>query len=455
MKKWFSFLLLFLFYNSYGQCDAVVTLRSQIEVNNFSNNYPGCTTIRGLLVSGDDITNLNGLSQLTAVTELVSIRSSTSSPTDGIMDYPLTDISGLNNLTSVGGKVIISDLKNLSTSSIFRNLTSAGGIQILGLTPPVVSGFYNLLTIGEITITSSTLIEFSGFTFLSNCNQIYISNNPLLHSIGGFVNLTLISDLCKINGNPNLIALPSMPNLIEITGYFEINDNDFLIDLKGVENLTKVGRFLILNNNNLTNLDGVDNLSSIGDGIQIESNPLLTNLKDLSNVITVNADNDGTNSIGIINNALLNSLTGLENISTSSIGSVIIHDNSNLSACSISNFCQKIVSDGGTQNFIGFGNNAVGCNSGQEISNACKVLSVMENDPENTLEIYPNPVKNKLYLKNALNDSAVSILDLMGRTHLYSSVTNQSVDVSKLANGIYLLIVNTDKGVVKTKFIKQ
>ena len=40
-----------------------ITFNWQADVDNFQNNYPGCTQIQGdVTMSGSDITNLNGLS---------------------------------------------------------------------------------------------------------------------------------------------------------------------------------------------------------------------------------------------------------------------------------------------------------------------------------------------------------------------------------------------------------
>jgi ELWxxDGT repeat protein len=75
----------------------------------------------------------------------------------------------------------------------------------------------------------------------------------------------------------------------------------------------------------------------------------------------------------------------------------------------------------------------------------------------NNLEIYPNPVQNELFIELEEGQiTALSIFDLSGR--LVKSITKytaKSVDVSGLQQGMYILKVQTTKGVSATQFIKQ
>lgn len=72
------------------------------------------------------------------------------------------------------------------------------------------------------------------------------------------------------------------------------------------------------------------------------------------------------------------------------------------------------------------------------------------------LEIYPNPVSDVLYIKNAKLGASYSIVDMAGRV-LNNDVikdTTQQIDVSKLPSGIYLLKIN-DSTVTQSRFVKQ
>lgn len=45
-----------------------ITFTTQEQIDNFQSNYPGCTDIMGtVLIEGNNITNLDGLSVITSV----------------------------------------------------------------------------------------------------------------------------------------------------------------------------------------------------------------------------------------------------------------------------------------------------------------------------------------------------------------------------------------------------
>ncbi|WP_262733342.1 T9SS type A sorting domain-containing protein [Gaetbulibacter sp. NE] len=74
---------------------------------------------------------------------------------------------------------------------------------------------------------------------------------------------------------------------------------------------------------------------------------------------------------------------------------------------------------------------------------------------QNTFNIYPNPVKNKLYVKSLNNESYnVSVYDILGKNVVNSTISpNNPLDVSSLYNGIYIIKF---EGHNKTfKFVKE
>lgn len=91
------------------------------------------------------------------------------------------------------------------------------------------------------------------------------------------------------------------------------------------------------------------------------------------------------------------------------------------------------------------------------INNPSSALSIID---DNKLRIYPNPVLNELNLSVdvAFSKAEISILDLQGRNLITKLIANsgfQSIDVSNLSNGVYLLKVAADGKVLNTKFIKK
>ncbi|WP_051220613.1 T9SS type A sorting domain-containing protein [Flavobacterium filum] len=76
-------------------------------------------------------------------------------------------------------------------------------------------------------------------------------------------------------------------------------------------------------------------------------------------------------------------------------------------------------------------------------------------DNANTLVIYPNPVDEVLHIQstNFRTINAVKIYDLQGK--LVKEATNETINVSSLAEGLYIVKVETEEGEFSKKFIKK
>lgn len=72
------------------------------------------------------------------------------------------------------------------------------------------------------------------------------------------------------------------------------------------------------------------------------------------------------------------------------------------------------------------------------------------------LQLYPNPVKDRLNLNldNDIDSSSISILDINGRQISNFETNQNAIDVSRLKSGIYFISILTTKGFVTKKFIK-
>ncbi|WP_177169156.1 T9SS type A sorting domain-containing protein [Flavobacterium terrigena] len=67
------------------------------------------------------------------------------------------------------------------------------------------------------------------------------------------------------------------------------------------------------------------------------------------------------------------------------------------------------------------------------------------------LKMYPNPTKNNLFIETALNsDINVSIVNMLGKEIINTKVTNNTVNVSNLTSGIYIVKI-TEEGKISTK----
>jgi hypothetical protein len=72
-------------------------------------------------------------------------------------------------------------------------------------------------------------------------------------------------------------------------------------------------------------------------------------------------------------------------------------------------------------------------------------------------EIYPNPASGWLYLKKLPLNTTAFVCDLTGKVLLRDKLTagQAEIDLQKLAAGIYLLKLQSEKGTVVKKFVKH
>ena len=84
----------------------------------------------------------------------------------------------------------------------------------------------------------------------------------------------------------------------------------------------------------------------------------------------------------------------------------------------------------------------------------CENLSIVDNDFELDVTIYPNPTDNYLFIEGNVNPVSISIYNLLGAKVIAKSNTDK-IDVSELSKGVY--IINISDGVSQTnrKFIKN
>lgn len=215
-----------------------VIFTTQTEVNNFLAQYPNCTQINGnLTIEGWDVTNLSNLGSLNSITGNLNMYLVNSS----------ASLTGLQNITSVGGRVYIEFQR--PNVDYLSGLTSVGGLVVAG------AGITNLNGLSNITGHIPGNLE--------------VFNNPL-NNLTGLNNITSV-------GNDLLISF-----------------SNNLVDLTGLNNITSVGKSLTIHfNNNLTSLNGLNNLTTIGDinlnnsGFSLRGNPLLTNISALENVSNI------------------------------------------------------------------------------------------------------------------------------------------------------------------------
>jgi hypothetical protein len=77
---------------------------------------------------------------------------------------------------------------------------------------------------------------------------------------------------------------------------------------------------------------------------------------------------------------------------------------------------------------------------------------------QNNLFVYPNPTTGKFTITNyKLRISNVEVFDIYGRnvSNLISHSSNHQMDISNLPAGIYFVKMNTEKGIIVKKIVKQ
>jgi len=73
----------------------------------------------------------------------------------------------------------------------------------------------------------------------------------------------------------------------------------------------------------------------------------------------------------------------------------------------------------------------------------------------NNIKIYPNPAKDKIFIKSELLIKKVEIYSSTGTLLLSDNNFNGKISVSSLLKGIYLVRVYTDNGITISKIVKK
>ncbi|MFK7830160.1 MAG: hypothetical protein AB8B57_10310 [Congregibacter sp.] len=216
-------------------CSATdITLTTQAEVDAFQADFGNgdiCSVVEGnLAISGQGITNLDGLSAITRVNHNLNV----------FGNPALSNINGLGALTSVSGNLDFRDNNALTGLDGLGALTSVGGSVNLQL--------------------NSVLSNLDGLGALANVSILFIFDNDALTNLDG------------------LGALTSMSVLF-------IFDNDALTNLDGLGALANVANLVVEQNDSLTNLDGLGAINRVTNLLEVQQNNALTNCAALAPVL--------------------------------------------------------------------------------------------------------------------------------------------------------------------------
>ena len=192
------------------------------------------------------------------------------------------------------------------------------------------------------------LTDLGDFSVLQSIGGSFIArSNARLTTLGDFPVLQTVGGYFEVYANSNLTTLGDFSVLQSIGGDFYVQNNDKLTDLGDFPALDSIGGFFdVFGNNQLTTLGDFPDLQTIGSYFVVEINARLTTLGNFSNLTSIGR--------GYVSDL------GRNNIS------IWIAGNSSLSDC----YVLTEFLPGGAHAVSGeiyINDNAVGCNSGDEI----------------------------------------------------------------------------------------
>ena len=85
-------------------------------------------------------------------------------------------------------------------------------------------------------------------------------------------------------------------------------------------------------------------------------------------------------------------------------------------------------------------------------------ITGIEDKLANNVSIYPNPVKDRLYIETESEIEDIVVFDIYGRHQVTESPSHQemiSIDISNLNSGVYFVKINTANGNIVKRFVKE
>ncbi len=417
-----------------------ITFSSQQQIDLFQNLFPDCIEIVGDLkigaYSGTDITNISGLSQLTSIGGDLLVWNNNN----------LTSLTGLENVeaNSIGGLGIYNNLSltTCEAQNICDYLTSPNGTV----------NIYN----NAVGCNSPQDIAFACGNALSCLpfGNYYFYSQADIDNFGNYADCSELEGTVRISGI-DINNLNGLNSVASCNGDLFISENSILADLSGFDNLASIGGdFTLENNPALVNLSGLGNLETISEKFRIVNNDSLVNFMGADSLSSIGE------YIDINDNDALASLIGLENLSF--IGGVLeIKNNNSLSICAITSICDYLTSPNGAVNIY---NNAPGCNSIQQVQDSCNITSVEKEKINSDLTISPNPTNDQAILSLNLSTSAsvnIWLCNTAGICLKSWQFSNEQpgnkeliLDLKETQAGIYFCRIQVGNEMITKKIIK-
>ena len=72
---------------------------------------------------------------------------------------------------------------------------------------------------------------------------------------------------------------------------------------------------------------------------------------------------------------------------------------------------------------------------------------------QSSVSIFPNPAVNEINIKASEKIKTISIIDQQGK--VITNTTTQKINIENLARGVYNIVIETEKGKITKRFIKN
>jgi len=502
----------------FGQCPpAGYTANGQAAVDNFAVLYPNCTEISGVLFIFGDVNNVDAFSNISSINgDLVLSSSSVNMDISGFSNLltvsgdltiqgnsGLNSLAGFGNLVSVGTRLRIDDNPLLTSLSGLENLISVGGdVQIQ---------------------SNASLLNLNGIQGLNQINgELFIGFNESLTSLQGLNNIESIDGRMYISSCAALNDMSSLENLLSIGDYLFISQCG-VTSLDGLNNLQSIGTYLNVQLNfDLTSIGALNHPISIGSYISFTNNIQLSDCAVQSvcevlavdqSLVSANGNAPGcaftdqivqacncaeenldytspittcgsytllgntftqsgtyfvpyTNLAGCSGTITLNlTLIELEavmqvdgNILTA-VGNYVdinwLDCNNNFEPITGAVFSEFVADQAGSYAFEVFAGNCTFQSECQTV-----VFTSIEQSLQNSVSVFPNPVKDILRVLNTGNADLTNLrlFNVSGKLvndFAVRGLSEISVDLSVYDSGIYILELSSDSEINKLKIVKQ
>jgi hypothetical protein len=410
------------------------TFTTQAQIDSFQICHSHCTEIEGgVIINGDDISNLNGLNNVTSIGETLTIWD----------NDVLTSLTGLNNLTSIGGKLEIIGNEILA-SLMGLDYIDAASINYVAIKDNIILTTCEVQSICDYLAAPGGTIEIHDNA--TGCNSQLEVEKACTPCFPYGITFTTQGQIDSFQIN--------YPECTIIGGGVIIKESD-ITNLNGLNILTSIqGELMIIDNNVLSSLMGFENLQTLGGALSIVSNDALVDLSALSNLKSIG----GILMVGW--NYMLPSLSGLDSIDENTIQALYVYYNDSLTKCEVKSICNYLAIGPAT-----FQNNNEGCNSEEEVEEACEGIGIPEIPLWGTLSIYPNPFSSSTTIEYELaKPSHVQLVIYNYLGEIIQVAVNADMPQGKysftwsperLSEGMYYCVLRSREGVSLMKMIKQ